>query len=310
MSPMKAYARMDSANMLVRLIDVPVPEIAEDEVLVALETFGVGIHDRYFIPADATFPYVIGVEGVGRIAAAGSQVTDHRIGERVAFTSPMHPKGGTWAEYAAVKRTGLIALRDDLASVEAATVPIAGRTALQGVADLDLSPGETLFIAGASGAIGTFAIQLAVAQGVHVAGSASPRNHDYMRSLGAEMAVDYNAAGWQAQVRDWSGGGVDAALAIQPKTEADAIKVVRDDGRVITVSGYDGKVLSERGITIAQMTFLHAGQQEVERLLSAIADGSIRVTIEAEYPFDRALEALEKTETRHARGKLVVKMME
>jgi NADPH:quinone reductase-like Zn-dependent oxidoreductase len=112
-----------------------------------------------------------------------------------------------------------------------------------------------------------------------------------MVSLGAETAVDYHAADWQRDVRDWSGGGVEAALAILPKTEADAISVVRDGGRIITVSGYDGNSLPVRGITIAQMTFLHVGRQDVERLLSAIVEGSIRAVIEAEYLFDRALEA-------------------
>ena len=294
--------------MLVELIDVPVPDIADDEVLVSLEAFGVGIHDRYFIPKQARFPYVIGTEGVGCIVRMGAQVTDHAVGDRVAFTSVLPPKGGTWAEYTAVKSSALLHVPDNLPIVKAATAPIAGKTASQCVADLDLSPGSTLFIAGASGAIGTFAIQLAATKRVRVCGSASPRNHEYMRSLGAELAVDYNAADWQQDVRDWAGNGVDAALAIQPGTGIDAIKVVRDGGKVLTVSGDSDQVPPERGIAVTQMSYLGSTQRDTEDLLVAIADGTIRTVIESEYPFEKALEALEKTETRHARGKLVVKV--
>lgn len=307
MSMMAAYARMSAETMLVQLIEVPVPNVADDEALVSIEAFGVGIHDRYFIPQDAQFPYVIGTEGVGRILRIGAKISDCRVGDRVAFTSVLNPKGGTWADCAAVKGSALIPVPDDLLVEKAATVPIAGKTALQCMIDLDLARGSTLFIAGASGAIGTFAIQLAVGQGIRIAGSASPENHDHLRSLGAEMAVDYKSDYWQREVRDWGGVGVEAALAIQPGTGISAIKTVRDGGRVLTVSGDADNVPPERGITVGQMSYLGDTRRETRELLAAIAEGAVRTVIEARYPFDQALDALEKTETRHARGKLVVR---
>lgn len=307
MTTMKAFARMDSESLLVKMITVSVPDISDDEVLVSMDAFGVGVHDRYFIPTSTAFPYVIGIEGAGRIAATGSQVNGFVVGDRVVFTSSMQPKGGTWAEYAAVKQTALIAIPDHLSSAEAATVPVAGRTALQGLSDLDLHSGNTLFIAGASGAIGTFAIQLATAKGIRVVGSASANNLQYMKSLGAQKAVDYNDPDWQIDVKEWSGGGVDAALAIQPGTERTATKVVRDAGKVVTVSSYSNEqALTERNIVVAQLEHQDATYEKVAHLVSSIADKSIRTVIEAEYAFDKALDALEKTETRHARGKRVV----
>lgn len=311
MNTMKAFARKDADSMQVERMTVPVPAIAEDEVLVAIEAFGVGIHDRYFIPPDAQFPYVIGIEGAGRITEIGAQVADFRIADRVVFTSSMHPEGGTWAEFAAVKQTGLMAIPDTLASEVAATIPVAGITALQGLKDLELCAGQTLFIAGASGAVGTLAIQIAKQRGVRVAGSASAANLQYMESLGADKTVDYNAPDWQDEIRKWADGGVDAALAIQPDTEVSAIKLVRNGGRVITVSGY-GKpqIQGERGISVAQLTHQDGTRQELARLVTSIAEGATRSVIEAVYPFAEALQALEKTETRHARGKLVVKMKE
>ena len=311
MNTMKAFARTDANSMQVELITVPIPAVAEDEVLVSMEAFGVGIHDRYFIPEDAKFPYVIGIEGAGRITEIGAQVAGFRIGDRVVFTSSMHPKGGTWAQFAVVKQTGLLAIPDKLTTEVAATVPVAGVTALQGLMDLDLHAGEALFIAGASGAVGTMAIQLAAQRGVRVAGSASAANLQYMESLGADKAVDYNNPAWPDEIRNWADGGVDAALAIQPDTETTAIKVVRDGGRVITVSGYGRpQTQGERGISVAQLAHQDATRQELEGLLASIAEGSIRSVIETEYPFSDALQALEKTETRHARRKLVVKIEE
>lgn len=310
MDTMKAYARMDADSMRVEMITLPVPTIAEDEVLVSLEAFGVGVHDRYFIPADAKFPYVIGIEGAGRITKVGAQVTDHIIGDRVVFTSSLNPKGGTWAEYAAVAQAALMAIPDGLSSDVAATIPVACVTALQGLFNLDLKSGETLFIAGASGAIGTIAIQLATKMGVRVSGSASAANLQYMESLGAEKVVDYNDPDWQEKIKDWSGGGVDAALAIQPDTEATAVKVARDGGRVIAISGYGKDFQEERGIKVAQLVHEASTRKDLERLLGSIADGSTKQVVEAEYPFAEALKALEKTETRHGRGKLVVKVKE
>ena len=310
MTMMRAFARIDKENMKVELIKATVPNISDTEVLVSMEAFGVGIHDRYFIRENPEFPYIIGIEGVGRITAKGAGVTGFSVGERVAFTSSMQPKGGTWAEYAAVAQASLWSVPDHLSSTQAATVPVAGGTALQGFKNLDIQSGDTLFIAGASGAIGTFAIQLAVNMGIRVAGSASARNLDYMTSLGAELAVDYNAPDWQRDVRDWAVDGVDAALAIQPGTGDAALKVVRDGGKVVTVSGYNEQLVPERNIVVTQLNHSHEIRQDVEGLFSSIADGLIRSEIESEYSFDNALDALEKTETRHARGKLVVRVNE
>src|SRR5699024_1819853 len=141
---------------------------------------------------------------------------------------------GTWAEYAAIDAGQVLPVPDGLSFEQAAALPIAGGTALEGVKALGVSEGDYVFIAGASGAIGSIAIQLAVRHGYHVAASASPGNHDYLRSLGAELAVDYRDDEWTDQVKTWKPGGVDAALAIQPGTGVACLAAVRDDGKIVT----------------------------------------------------------------------------
>lgn len=305
MTAMKAYVRLEAQSQTVSLTERPVPMIQADEVLIEVGAFGVGIHDRYFIPPNAEFPYVIGTEGAGTISAVGEEVTGRKIGERVIFTTILQAQGGCWAEYAVAKASALIPLPDELSFEQGAAVPIAGKTALESMRALDLGAGDRLFIAGASGAIGTFVIQMAVAKGVQVAASASEKNHAHMAALGAERTVDYNDAAWKEQVKEWARGGVSAALAIQPGTGADCMEVVRDGGKVITVSGDSATVSPVRNITVEQFEHGDTAEQ-LDNLVQLIAEGKIKVVIEKAYPFDMALDALDKTGTRSARGKSVV----
>jgi NADPH:quinone reductase-like Zn-dependent oxidoreductase len=163
-----------------------------------------------------------------------------------------------------------------------------------------------LFVAGASGAIGTLVIQLATAQGIRVVGSASFKNHDYMLSLGAETAVNYADPHWKQKIKQWQPEGVSAALAIQPGTVEDSMDVVKDGGKVIAVSGDQSP--SRRNISVSHIQHHPETRQMLAQLASDIAAGQIRLVIEHVYPFKQALEALEKTETRHARGKIVVSL--
>ena len=304
---MRAFLRIDAVSQEVKMADVPMPDIRDDEVLVKVEAFGVGIHDRYFIPSDVDFPYIIGTEGAGVVAKLGNKVTGFKIGERVIFTTILQAQGGSWAEYAVAKPAVLIPLPQNLSFAQGAAVPIAGGTALECMRELShLHKGDHLFIAGASGAIGTYVIQLAAAKGIHISASASAKNHAYMKSVGAEMTVDYADPNWINQIKEWSGGGVTAALAIQPGTAKDSVKVVKEHGLLITVSGDSDQVAEERNVTVRQMGHENDTRQKVMELVNAISKGEIQLTIEKEYPFEQALDALMKTETRHARGKLVV----
>ena len=305
---MKAYVRTSASTQEVELQEVKVPEMHAEEVLIKVEAFGVGIHDRYFIPSDVSFPYIIGSEGSGVIIEKGSQVNGYDIGDKVIFTTVLQMQGGCWAEYAVAQQSALIKRPDNITAEVGASIPIAGKTTLECMRELNLNKGDTLFIAGASGAIGTLVIQLAKAKGIRISASASPKNHEYMKSLGAEQTVDYNDPDWTTRVKEWSNGGVTKALAIQPGTGEESIHVVKDGGELITVSGDNTSVTSERGIEIRQMGHQLFTNKELIELTDEISNERLKVVIEKVYPFEDALDALKKTETRHARGKLVVKM--
>src|SRR5699024_2009034 len=96
--PMKAFVKPDPAADTIVPAEVNVAEVDAGDLLVRLHATGVGIHDSYFLPAEARNPFPIGIEGAGIVEAVGGSVADYRPGDRTAFVSPMPPKGGTWAE--------------------------------------------------------------------------------------------------------------------------------------------------------------------------------------------------------------------
>ncbi|WP_301109143.1 NADP-dependent oxidoreductase [Sporosarcina sp.] len=304
---MKAIVKQSAKPNDIMLTEVPVPEFNEEEMLIEIRAVGVGIHDEYFLPSDISYPYPIGIEASGIVRKVGSDVAIYSPGDRIAFVSMMQQKGGTWAEYAVVHKDSLsFRIPEDMSFEQAAAIPVAGNTALKAIESLELDSGDSLFIAGASGAIGTFLIQLAKQKGLHVAASASTKNHEYMKTLGADYTVDYHDADWQKDVGNWVAGGVNAAIAVQPNTAADSMNTVKNGGMIISISG--DQVNGERQISAQIVSHQLDIKRQLDKMVSDIADGSMEVVIEEVYPFMEGFEALKKTQTRHARGKLILSM--
>lgn len=303
---MKAWVKASAGADGVELATVPMPSISDDELLVRMQAIGVGIHDDYYLPKGISYPFPVGIEGAGVVEEVGAAVTEYRPGDRIAFVSAMQPKGGTWAEYAAVKQGGLILkLPETMTSAEGAGIPVAGNTIVRAIEAVTAPAGAWVFIAGASGAVGSLGIQLARKKGWHVVASASEPNHAYMRELGAEKVVDYRDSDWQQQVRAWFPDGVDAAIAVQPTTDAASLPVVRDGGQVVAISG--GQVEGERGIHVQPVPHDADVSAEMRALVEDITAGQVRLVIDAR-PFDEGLAALRKMQSRHARGKTVLVM--
>lgn len=125
-----------------------------------------------------------------------------------------------------------------------------------------------------------------------------------MRSLGADFTVDYKDPQWQEHVKQWRPDGVDAALAIQPGTGMTSLDVVKDSGVVVPVSDY--QLSGVRHISIRPLDHKVDVKQELTTMMTQISRHDIQLTIEKVYPFANALDALQKTTTRHARGKVVI----
>lgn len=287
---------------------IPLPRIGAGELLVRIKAVGVGVHDSYFLPRQLSYPYPIGIEAAGVVEEAGPATTGFQAGDKITFVSTMQPKGGVWAEYAVVDSNSLIlSIPEQMSFEQAAAIPVAGNTTLRALRALPNIPaGGTIFIAGASGAIGTFAVQLARQRGWQVAASASRRNHDYLMELGAALAVDYQQPDWPQKVLRRYPAGVDGALAIQPNTTTSSISVVRAGGTVVTVSG--DQALPTRGINVTGLAYDADVRDELYALMKDIVSGDLKLVIEQTYPFGDALAALAKVQTRRARGKIVLSL--
>lgn len=305
MQTMTAFVLTDAGSPVIEAARVPVPQVGSNELLVRVRAVGVGIHDSYFLPPEMTFPYPIGIEGAGIVERVGPGVVGYQPGDRIAFVSMMQAKGGVWAECAAVSTDSLIVpIPPSMSFEQAAAVPVAGNSTLRALHALPPIPaGGSVFVAGGSGAIGTFALQLARARGWHVAASASPANHEYLCSLGAELTVDYRDPTWPEQVRMWRPDGVDGALAVQPQTTEDTALTVKSGGTVVTVSGDQ---TAPPGVRVTGLAYQVDVREELMTLMDDIVAGEMQLVIEKTYPFADALSALGKVQTRHARGKLVL----
>lgn len=309
MEIMTALVIPSARNQTLTLAQVAVPDTAADELLIQVKAVGVGVHDAYFLPIEPHYPYPIGIEAAGVVARVGDCVVGYETGDRIAFISVMQTKGGTWAQYAAVRADSLIVpIPVGMSFEQAAAVPVAANSALRALHSLPaMGEGGSIFIAGASGAIGTFAVQLARARGWQVAASASPANHGYLRLLGADLVVDYHDDDWPQQVRRWRPDGMDGALAVQPQTTETSARVVKHGGTVVTVSGDTD---SPPGVRVTGLDYQVDVSAELTTLMADIVDGKIQLFIEQIYPFVDALIALGKVQTRHARGKSVLSLSE
>lgn len=127
-----------------------------------------------------------------------------------------------------------------------------------------------------------------------------------MESLGVTKAVDYHDSDWVEQVLEWMPGGVDAAIAIQPNTSASSMKVVKDGGKVISVSG--DQFTTERNIKSVYFPYNMEVKDELQSIIDKIVSKEINITIEKVYDFEDGLDALEKVRTRRARGKSIIEI--
>lgn len=284
---------------------INIPKINDNEILVEVMAIGVGIQDTYYFPPFSNYPYTIGIEGSGIIKQVGKKVKRFKVNDRIAYISINEIKGGTYADYVVLGKNSLvIKIPNDMGFVEAAAIPVSGNTMIKTIKALQLKKNDRVFIAGASGSNGTLLIQMIKEIGCKISASASKANHEYLRSLKVDKTVDYNDSNWSQQILDWTPGGVDVAIAIQPNTSSDCINVVRDNGKIISISGDSFKC--ERGIKEIAFPYTIDVLDDLNILYDKVTKKDIVIVIESIYDFNEALIAIDKVKSRKARGKSVI----
>jgi NADPH:quinone reductase-like Zn-dependent oxidoreductase len=295
---MKAYA-LAARDTQPAPLDLSQPDPAAGEVLVEVEAASVNGFDLsvaagyVFDMLPHEFPVVLGRDFVGTVSAVGEGVENVRAGDRVAGVIPgvdLGPRTGAFADHVAVTAGAVTPLPEGVGVEDAAVIGLAGIAAHDALEALDVHPGETVFISGATGGVGSVALQLARAAGATVIATARPgQEEDYVRSLGANHAVDYTGD-VPAAVRELAPDGVDKALHAAGDA-ATLGQVVRPGGTVATTLGATPEQLGRDDITCAGI-MAAATADKLGRLLDHVAQGNLRVNVEARVPLDRTHEAL------------------
>lgn len=303
-----SYSRYGGIDAL-GISDLPVPHHGPLSVLVRVVTAAINPVDYQiregweaeWLPA--TFPMIPGIDVAGVVVELGADTPDFAVGDHViAHAGKDFVGGGTLAEYveiparnAAIKPTGL-------SWEQAATLPIAAQTALQAVRRSGLDASSTVFIHAATGGVGSFATQLAARAGARVFGSASPRNHDYLRALGAEP-IDYHGD-LVAAARRGAPAGFDVILDCAGRSALDSTPdLLKPGGTVVSIADFRARD-EFRGIFVWE----NPNSADLTEVGGLAASGELDTDIAAVYDLNEFAEAFALLESGSMRGKIVVRV--
>jgi NADPH:quinone reductase len=317
---MKAIA-MDRPGGLevMTLRTLPVPRVDANEILIAVHSAGVAVWDleirqsaKYI--SNPKFPYVLGSDGAGVVAAVGPGVTRFKVGDQVYAYCWDNPKGGFYAEYVAVPTNCVAPLPNNATLEDAGVLGASGLTALSGVDRiLRVQSGETLIIHGASGAVGTLALQMAKARGAKVLATTSggEAGMALARRLGADVVVDGRSGDIAAAARGFAPEGADAVLAL---AGGDGLKrctdALRSGGRLAYPTGIGSTPQPRPGVTITPYDAISEPQAEQMLLLNRTVEAikEFRIPIPEKFALADAAKAQERVAAGGVLGKIALQI--
>ncbi len=311
---MKALA-LESFDGGPKVMDVPDPVAGAGEPLVrvaaaSLNAFDVGVAAgsmKDFMPYE--FPALIGSDLAGRVEAVGDDVAGFTVGERVF--GMMGSKGavhdGSFAQLANPQAASIASAPEGLSDADAGSLGVAGGTAMSAVDAVEPTDGSTVLIIGATGGVGTFAIQLAALRGAHVIATVRPGDEEFVNKLGAAEAVDYTGD-MAEEIRARYPSGIDAVIdAVNRDRAAFAglVALVHGGGHATSIVGGAGDSSEIGGVAVSNSG---GNPAHLPGLADLVVQGKLQVAIRRTYPMDDAAQALQDFANQHTVGKLVVTM--
>ncbi|HLK29932.1 MAG TPA: NADP-dependent oxidoreductase [Puia sp.] len=324
------YSKEDT----LQLVDVAEPVIKENEVLVEIYAASINQLDakiktgEFKLLLPYKFPLILGHDVAGIITKVGSKVSRFKVGDEV-FARPADFKIGTFAEYIAVNENDVAIKPKKVSMEEAASFPLVALTVWQAfVEKVKLQKGQKVFIQAGSGGVGTIAIQLAKHLGASVATTTSADNFDLVKSLGADIVIDYKTQDFETILKDY-----DLVLNSQDaKTLEKSLKILKPGGKTISISG-PPDVAFAREISLScfmkaavfflsrkvkkqakrlnvnySFLFMKANGKQLAEIGSLIEAGVIRSIIDKVFPFEQTNEAMAYVASGRAKGKVIVKV--
>ena len=273
-------------------------------------------------------PQILGSDCSGVVEAVGPGVTDFKPGD-VVYARVSKERLGTYAEYVAVSQAHAALRPSNLSHVEAASLPLVGLTAWQALHDVGkLGPGQQILIVAGAGGVGTFAIQLAHALGARVCTTASPKDHERLRALGADVLIDYRSEDFSKRLRD-----LDMVFDTQGgATLLKAFRVTRRGGVIVTIGGIPHRS-SLQGVRLPpglgllldlvnlplfalarlkkihyEYLFMKPSGDQLREIAKMVEEGKIRPVVDRTFPFLETQAALDFVKSGHAKGKVVIEV--
>ena len=317
-----------------RAADLPEPDVQEEDVLIQMHATAVNQLDsklrngefKLILPYSP--PFILGHDVAGVVVRVGPRVRQFKVGDEV-YARPDDFRIGTFAELIAVKEDSVAIKPKNITMEEAASIPLVGLTAWQAlVENARLKKGQKVFIQAGSGGVGTFAIQLAKHLGATVATTTSAGNMALVKSLGADVVIDYKQDAFEERL-----SGYDVVLNSQDgKTLAKSLGVLQAGGHLISISGPPDpqfaedtkapwlvkqvmRALSRGTRRQAQrlkvsytFLFMKASGSQLRQITPLIESGAIRPVIDKVFPFESTNEAMAYVESGRAKGKVVIKV--
>jgi len=294
--------------------EAPLPEVAKDGVLVrvvatTVNPFDWAVRNGYVANYYTyTFPHILGLDVSGVVEAVGSEVKDFSIGDAVYART--HPSvNGAYASFTSLPASAVAKKPLSLDYIQAAAVPHAAFSAWQALINTaHLSTGQTVLIHGAAGGVGTFAVQIAKSLGAQVIGTCSAQNLEYLLSLGSDEVIDYNVTRFEEVVHD-----VDVVLDlvgdIGDNTQQRSWDVIKPGGKLVSLVQFPSQeAAAEHGVQGIFVSADACDGQTLTEIGALIDNGQLNPVVSTTLPLTDIKQAHEKSESRHVRGKIVLKV--
>lgn len=327
----KSYGKKEKQH----LTDWAEPSVKADEVLVQIHSAGVNVIDllirngdfKLFLPMKP--PFILGRDVAGIVIKVGSNVSKFKVGDEVYSSSGDHHRG-TYAEYISIAENEVALKPKNLTNEEAASIPLVGLTSWQALVEsANIKKGQKVFIQAGSGGVGTFAIQLAKHLGAFVATTTSATNIDLVKSLGADLIIDYKTEDFETKLKDY-----DLVLHSNkdPKILEKSLRVLKSGGKLISLVGPPTpefatalglswplkliisllsfsvrKKAKKRNISFSFL-FMKANGKQLEEITKLIEAGIIKPVVDKVFQFEQTDDALAYVELGRAKGKVVIKV--
>lgn len=332
---MKAFIinRYSKADKL-QLVEVAEPVVKENEVLVQVHSASINPLDvklksgEYKLLLPYKFPLILGHDVAGIITKVGSKVSRFKVGDEI-FARPADFKIGAFAEYITINENDAALKPKNISMEQAASIPLVALTVWQAfVEKAKLKMDQKVFIQAGSGGVGTIAIQLAKHLGATVATTASADNFDLVKSLGADIVIDYKTQDFETILKDY-----DLVLNSQDgKTLEKSLKILKSGGKVVSISGPPDRIFAnEFGLSWFMKTtifflsrkvrsqakklgvdysflYMQANGKQLSEIGKLIETGVIRPVVDKVFSFEQMNEAMSYVSSGRAKGKVVVKV--